>query len=1152
MRISRPSTRPWIAAAAVVAIAAILVATGVGTTHATDPNNQQVAENTPGGTAVGTPLNASATGGTVSYGLSGPDAANFTINPATGEVSLAQDVSPDFEAKPQYSLTVTAIADLTVQVLNVDEPGTVALSTDEPGAGETITAVLSDPDGSIANVRWSWARSGSEAWNVIPGTTATSYTTTTADIGSRIKATASYDDGAGVGHQANAATANPVRNDPPAFPDGSATRQVDENATTGTPVGTPVTASDPNGDGITYSVAGSADFGIDPNTGQISVAESGSLDHEARAAHTLTVTATDSHGDTGHATVTVNVANVEETGAVTLGHDRLRAGVVITATLSDPDGNVSGETWQWNRSDEPIDGATANSHTVTTDDVGHVLSATVRYTDGHGPGKSARAATASAIGNDAPAFPANTFSRSIDENAATGTAVGEPVIAADPNEDTVTYTLADGDAFSVRADGTIVSNGVLDYETSASHTVSLTATDVHGATADAVVIITVNNVDEAGVVALSNQAPKVGDTVTASLTDPDGATSAHSWQWQQDEGNAWNDISDANAGDYTVGSADIGHLLRAVVSYTDPQGPGKSASAQTETAVANDPPTFATADPMNAAVAENAPLGAFVGQPLQATDPNDDPLNFSLSGTDADTFSVDAGGQISMTAVPDYEARSSYQVTATVSDPAGGSDAITVNVAVQNVEEPGSVAFNTDASPEVNIRLTAALDDPDGSVTAEAWQWQSGGSASGPWADVSEATNAAYTPTTADVHRYLQATVSYTDGHGDNVDTASAISAFAVTPEPNRPPRFGDHTTTFNISVNVREGVRVAPPFTATDPNDDTLTYSIVSDTPDAFTIDPATGEVLMGGLEMSEDATYTASISVTDGVDGEWREDRTADDTLSLTMTIINPNIVIESSSRSAFPKGLWVDDDIVVTTNEVSGYFNRDQAMIYDRATQQYLEDRQLPGGRTQLPLHAGSLERRNHPVRAGGPKEPGQSRRQDLRLPALRRRTPQLGRHHAAPQQLPPQWADRTGRRHVRRRQPRRQGLRLRHGKRRPPERTRDQRHRHPETRHDRHLAGRRDHLDQLLAERLHQGLRRCERRTQTRPGYPARQRERRPLRHLLRRLQPLGAGLGQRHHLRVRPAPVGRTNHNATSRLGREITPGPARSGRNAGN
>ena len=189
MRVPRPFTRPWIAAAAVVAIAAILVATGVGNTHATEPADQQIEENTPGGAAVGTPLNASATGGSLSYALTGPDAASFTINAATGEVSLASDVSPDFEARSEYSLIVTATADVTVQVLNVDEPG----------AGETITAALTDPDGGITNARWSWAHSDGDASNAIPGATAASYTTATADIGHRITAMVSYDDATGAG-----------------------------------------------------------------------------------------------------------------------------------------------------------------------------------------------------------------------------------------------------------------------------------------------------------------------------------------------------------------------------------------------------------------------------------------------------------------------------------------------------------------------------------------------------------------------------------------------------------------------------------------------------------------------------------------------------------------------------------------------------------------------------------------------------------------------------------------------------------------------------------------------------------------------------------------------------------------------------------------
>ena len=145
----------------------------------------------------------------------------------------------------------------------------------------------------------------------------------------------------------------------------------------------------------------------------------------------------------------------------------------------------------------------------------------------------------------------------------------------------------------------------------------------------------------------------------------------------------------------------------------------------------------------------------------------------------------------------------------------------------------------------------------------------------------------------------------------------------------------------------------MAPPFTAEDPNGDTLAYSIVPGTPDAFTINPATGEVLMGSLELAEGATHTASISVTDGVNTQWQEDPAADDSLDLTMTIVNPNIVIQPSSTAAFPRGLWVDDDTVVTINEST----RDRAMFYDRETQQYLSDRSFRVGGKSYPTIQGA---------------------------------------------------------------------------------------------------------------------------------------------------------------------------------------------------
>ena len=212
---------------------AVLATTGSLPTLAagTGDDSPQVAENSAGGFIVGSPLQAQAPAGSaVRYSLAGPDAGSFTINPDTGEINLAQGVSPDFENQPSYRVTVTATADLAVTVLNVDEPGTVALSTDSPRASEAITAALDDPDGGIAGLTWSWARVNGDGATAIPGATGQSYTPTGADIGYRLRATASYDDNAAAGRQASAETANPVRNDPPEFLSDSATLNVDENS----------------------------------------------------------------------------------------------------------------------------------------------------------------------------------------------------------------------------------------------------------------------------------------------------------------------------------------------------------------------------------------------------------------------------------------------------------------------------------------------------------------------------------------------------------------------------------------------------------------------------------------------------------------------------------------------------------------------------------------------------------------------------------------------------------------------------------------------------------------------------------------------------------------------------------------------------------
>ena len=711
--------------------------------------------------------------------------------------------------------------------------------------------------------------------------------------------------------------------------------QINENSPAGTSAGTPVTANSPAA--VAYSISGvdAANFTINSQTGEVSLANGAQLDHEAKPSHSVTITAT--------TTITIDVGNVAESGILTLSNRDPRPGDTIVATLTDPDGGVHNEVWRWSRFTNGewvvIPGETTNSYTVTNDDIGGYISASVNYTDNVGNAAAAR--RTNTVQNDSPAFNSPSTARNIDENSPAGSTVGAAVVATDANSHDITYNLAGDSSFTVDQSGqvTVATGAVIDYEAKDQHTFVLSASDEYGGVGRTTVTVTVNNLDEPGSVTLDDYSPGNGDTVSATLTDPDGATSNRSWQWSRSaDASAWTAISGATSAAYTVQAADTNHYLSAAVQYTDPHGTGKSASARTNHKVANDQPSFTTADPFNVSIDENNAIGANVGNALEASDPNEDTMTFSLSGTDAASFTIKASGQITATASLDHETKSAYSFTAKVQDPAGGNDTLTVNVTVNNVEEAGTVALS-ETSPEANVAVTATLTDPDGGVSGESWQWQSGGSSAGPWTNISNATSATYTPTADDVDDYLRAVATYTDGHGSSQDSASAISANAVVPEPNQAPEFDDATTTFNISINVNEGVRVAPPFTATDANGDTLTYSIVSDTQDAFTIDSETGEVLMGSITLDEDSTHTATISVTDGYDANWDADSSADDTLSLTMTIVNPNIVVTPSSNQTYPYGLWVDDDIVVTANHATG---NSWVLFYDRDTQVELTDR------------------------------------------------------------------------------------------------------------------------------------------------------------------------------------------------------------------
>ena len=102
-------------------------------------------------------------------------------------------------------------------------------------------------------------------------------------------------------------------------------------------------------------------------------------------------------------------------------------------------------------------------------------------------------------------------------------------------------------------------------------------------------------------------------------------------------------------------------------------------STETETPT-NSRPSFVDGSHTNRTVAENTAKGVNIGNPVTATDADNDALTYTLSGTDATSFEIDnATGQLTTNADLDYEKKNNYTVTVTVSD---GDLAITITVII--------------------------------------------------------------------------------------------------------------------------------------------------------------------------------------------------------------------------------------------------------------------------------------------------------------------------------------------------------------------------------------------------------------------------------------------------------------------------------------
>ena len=303
------------------------------------------------------------------FSIRGTDSSKLMIDSSSGALTFKD--APNYEMPADagmnnvYNVTVvvtdagtgvgnkmTAMRDVVIMVTNAEEDGTVTLTAQQPKIGVPITASVTDKDGGVTGITWKWERddddtddaaNAGDMEEVIDGATMATYTPTSDDNVSYLRAIATYTDGKGkdTSMVTSVAAVEERTDNPPMFPETEGGKRYIVEGETGNVFAnsdgtTEVTADDPvratdaeTAQLLTYSLsganAGSFEIASDTGTaddargGQISVKSGVKLNYETKSSYMVTVTATDPDNLKAMIDVTIMVVDVDEMPTIMVG-----------------------------------------------------------------------------------------------------------------------------------------------------------------------------------------------------------------------------------------------------------------------------------------------------------------------------------------------------------------------------------------------------------------------------------------------------------------------------------------------------------------------------------------------------------------------------------------------------------------------------------------------------------------------------------------------------------------------------------------------------------------------------------------------------------------------------------------------------------------
>ena len=610
-------------------------------------------------------------------------------------------------------------------------------------------------------------------------------------------------------------------NEPPEF-DASAISfesfKIKENTPADTNIGNPLSAADPEGDDVSYALAGAdaGQFTVDASSGQVKT--SGPLNYEARSSYEIRLVASDVDGSgrSSGVDLAINVTDDDTESPGTPdkpsvspdaddGHETLLIDWSVPENPGPPITGyvvryrVGGPGKKWVR--VAVDGA-GTGVTISDLESDTEYEAQVRADNDEGQGNWSEPGKGSTFAiqpvNAPPEFDESVArTLSIAENSQPGTFVGAPFAASDEDRlDTLTYSLdgADSGVFAV-------------------------------------------------------------DESTGQLSVGPGAVLDHESPGDSDGDNAYELTVRVTDGEDDRGEPDtsVDDSVDVTIKVTD----------------VNEPPEFPSAVVgLDADENTGEPL-----PPLTATDPEGHAVRWSLDPTSPDRggFNLSGDGILTFRTAPNFESPADadrdndYEllVIATDDGQPAASSRMSLTVRVGNVDEPGIVSLST-LGPQIGVALTAEMVDPDGGVTGASWRWTrlSGGRER----TIPGATGPSYIPTAADDGSSLQVTVNYTDRQGPGKYAVGPVT-HPVGDDSNAPPAFtATSAVARQVAENTAPGVDIGDPVAATDPDGDDLTYSLSGDDAGVFGIDSKSGQIkTKDSLNYERRSEFRLTVTVAD-----------------------------------------------------------------------------------------------------------------------------------------------------------------------------------------------------------------------------------------------------------------------------------------------